>query len=114
MVVAVRGLWLALLLSAISTFAGAIASAQDTTLQVTIQNGRFQPSELRAPVNVAVVIVIKNNDAKPAEFESSSLKVEKVIPAKSQASVRIRPLGPGRYDFYDDFNTSNRGTLVIQ
>jgi hypothetical protein len=114
MVVAVRGLWFAAVLFAASASAGGIALAQDTTLQISIQNGHFQPSELRAPVNVPIVIVIKNNDAKPAEFESSSLKVEKVIPAKGQVSVRIRPLGPGRYDFYDDFNASNRGTLVIQ
>ena len=92
---------------------GGVALA-DTTLTVTVQNGRFQPAELRAPVNVPVVIVIKNNDAKPMEFESAQMKVEKVIPGKAQASVRVRPLAPGRYDFFDDFNASNRGVLVVQ
>ena len=91
-----------------------MAAAQDTTFTIVVQNGRFQPSELRAPVNKAIVIVIKNNDAKPMEFESHALRVEKVIPAKSQGSVRIRPLAPGSYDFFDDFNTSNRGTLIVQ
>ena len=90
------------------------ASAEDTKLQIVVQGGKFQPAELHAPVNVPVVITIKNNDAKPMEFESVSLRVEKVVPAKSQLSVRIRPLAPGRYDFFDDFNQANRGTLVVQ
>ena len=93
---------------------GHVASAQETTLQITVQGGKFQPAELHAPVNVPVIIVIKNNDARPMEFESVSLRVEKVIPAKGQGQVRIRPLAPGRYDFFDDFNQSNRGTLVVQ
>jgi hypothetical protein len=107
------GLMAAVLLAGIGGVAG-LASAQETALQIAVTGGRFQPSELRAPVNTPVVITIKNNDAKPMEFESPALKVEKVIPAKSQASVRIRPLAPGRYDFFDDFNTGNRGTLVVQ
>jgi Cupredoxin-like domain len=96
-------------------FLGAHAApAQEAKLQITVQNGHFQPAELRAPVNVPVIIVIKNNDAKPMEFESVSLRVEKVIPAKGQGQVRIRPLAPGRYDFFDDFNQSNRGTLIVE
>jgi hypothetical protein len=90
-----------------------VASAQDTTLQITVQNGRFQPAELHAPVNKGFTIVIKNNDAKPMEFESVSLRVEKVIAAKSQGSVRVRALAPGRYDFFDDFNQANRGTIIV-
>src|SRR3954451_3537492 len=90
------------------------ASAQDTALQVTVQNGRFQPAELHAPANKALSITIKNNDPKPIEFESVSLRVEKIIAAKGQGSVRIRPLAPGRYEFFDDFNQSNRGTVVVK
>jgi len=90
------------------------ALAQDTTLQVTVQNHQFSPSELRAPANKPIVIVIKNNDATPMEFESVSLRVEKIIAAKSQGSVRVRALSPGRYEFFDDFNQSTRGTLTVQ
>lgn len=90
------------------------ASAQDTALQLTVQNGRFEPAELQAPANKAISITIKNNDAKSVEFESVSLRVEKVIAAKGQGTVRIRALSPGRYEFMDDFNQKNRGTLVVQ
>jgi hypothetical protein len=90
------------------------AAAQDTTLQVTVQNRQFSPSELRAPANKPLTIVIKNNDAAAIEFESVSLRVEKVIPARSQGTVRVRALSPGRYEFFDDFHQSTRGALVVQ
>jgi hypothetical protein len=60
------------------------------------------------------VIVIKNNDATPMEFESVSLRVEKIIAAKGQGVVRVRTLSPGRYEFFDDFNQGSRGALIVQ
>jgi hypothetical protein len=90
------------------------ASAQDTTLQITVQNHQFSPSELRAPANKPLTIIIKNNDATPMEFESVSLRVEKVIVGKGQGSVHVRALSPGRYEFFDDFNQSTRGALIVQ
>ena len=48
------------------------------------------------------------------EFESGSLRVEKVIAAKSEGIINIKPLQPGRYEFFDDFHKENRGTLIIQ
>src|SRR5690348_5181216 len=53
--------------------AAAPVRAQESTLSLTVQNGRFQPAELHAPANKAFVISIKNGDAKPVEFESVSL-----------------------------------------
>jgi len=94
--------------------AASAARAQDTTLSLAIQGGRFQPAELRAPANKPFTISIKNGDAKPVEFESVSLRVEKVIAPRSQGTVRIRALSPGRYEFFDDFNQSNRGAVVVQ
>ena len=90
------------------------AFAQDTTLQITVQNRQFSPAELQAPANKPLVIVIKNNGAKAVEFESVSLRVEKVVAPNSQASVRVRALAPGRYEFFDDFNPATRGNLVAQ
>ena len=104
----------AMLATALVIGAGQAALAQDTTLQLTVENGQFSPAELQAPANKPLVIVIKNNGAKPIEFESVSLRVEKVIAAKSQGSVRVRALAPGRYEFFDDFNKSTKGTLVVQ
>ena len=48
------------------------------------------------------------------EFESVSLRVEKVIPAGGEGTVHVRALAPGRYEFLDDFHQETRGTLIVQ
>jgi hypothetical protein len=53
-------------------------------------------------------------DDKAMEFESKSLRVEKVVPAKSEGVINVRALKPGHYEFYDDFNQQARGVLNVQ
>jgi len=106
------GLVLAAALLPIGTGEG---RAQETvTIQISIQNHRFQPAEIRAPAGKPITLHVKNLDSTPAEFESKSLRVEKVIAGKSEGVINIRPLQPGRYQFFDDFNQQARGTLVVQ
>jgi hypothetical protein len=83
-------------------------------IRVTYSNGQFQPGELRVPADKPIVIRVKNLDAKAMEFESTSLRVEKVVAAKSDGVVNVRALKPGRYEFYDDFNDKARGALTVQ
>jgi len=87
---------------------------QATEVQVSYSNGQFQPSELRAPADKPVTVRVKNLGAKAMEFESKSLRVEKVVAAKSEGVINVRALKPGRYEFYDDFNEKARGALVVQ
>lgn len=99
----------------IAVLPAAPARAQQATeVRVTYSNGAFQPREVRAPADHPVVFRIKNADAKAMEFESTSLRVEKVVAAKSEGIVNVRALKPGRYEFYDDFNDKARGTLNVQ
>lgn len=87
---------------------------QATEIRVSYSNGVFQPQEVTAPPNKPVVFRVKNLDAKAMEFESTSLRVEKVVAARSEGIVNVRALKPGRYEFYDDFNDKARGALVVQ
>jgi Cupredoxin-like domain len=87
---------------------------QATEVQVSYSNGQFQPSELRAPADKPITVRVKNLDAKAMEFESKSLRVEKVVAARSEGVINVRALKPGRYEFYDDFNEKARGALVVQ
>jgi heme/copper-type cytochrome/quinol oxidase subunit 2 len=87
---------------------------QATEVQVSYSKGQFQPSELRAPADKPVSIRVKNLDAKAMEFESKSLRVEKVVAANGEGVVNVRALKPGRYEFYDDFNEKARGVLTVQ
>ena len=90
------------------------AAAQETSLSITIKNKQFQPAELRAPANKAIQLTVRNADPVAAEFESRTLRVEKVVPANGSVVINIKPLAPGRYGFFDDFNQSNQGVLVAQ
>ena len=87
---------------------------QAVEIQVTYSSGRFQPSEVRAPADKPVTFRVKNLDAKAMEFESKSLRVEKVVAANSEGVINVRALKPGRYEFYDDFNEKARGALTVQ
>jgi len=87
---------------------------QLTEVQVTYSRGQFEPSELRAPADKPVAIRVRNLDAKAMEFESTSLRVEKVVAANSEGVINVRALQPGRYEFHDDFNDTARGALTVQ
>ncbi|MDE2472439.1 MAG: cupredoxin domain-containing protein [Bradyrhizobium sp.] len=87
---------------------------QAVQVQLSYSNGAFQPSEVRASADKPVVFRIKNLDGKAMEFESTSLRVEKVVAAKSEGVINVRPLKAGSYEFYDDFNEKARGTLNVQ
>jgi hypothetical protein len=114
MVITMRTLILAAL-CAIAVLPTSPSQAQQATeLQLTYSKGQFQPSELRAPADKSITVRLKNLDAKAMEFESKSLRVEKVVAANSEGVINVRPLKPGRYEFYDDFNEKARGALVVQ
>jgi len=90
-----------------------VAIAQEFT--VTIKNHKFEPTELRVPAGKRVTIYVNNEDPTPEEFESISMKVEKIIPGKSKGLVRVGPLAPGRYDFFGDFNQETaKGVLIAE
>jgi hypothetical protein len=91
------------------------ASAQQAvSVTVSVKSHRFQPAEIHAPANVPIELRVKNLDAAPMEFESVSLRVEKVVTGNSEGIIRIRPLAAGRYEFFDDFHPETRGALVTK
>jgi heme/copper-type cytochrome/quinol oxidase subunit 2 len=99
----------------IATLAVSPSQAQQATeIQLSYSKGQFQPSEVRAPADKPVTFRVKNLDAKAMEFESPSLRVEKVVAANSEGVINVRALKPGRYEFYDDFNEKARGALTVQ
>jgi plastocyanin domain-containing protein len=91
--------------------------AQDkpTEIPVTIENNRFVPSEIKVKAGKPFVLVVTNKDAKPEEFESKELRIEKVIPAGKTANIRVRALKPGAYPFFGEFNPKTaQGRIVAE
>jgi hypothetical protein len=91
-----------------------LQAQQANEIQLTYSKGQFQPGELRAAADKPITLRVKNLDGKAMEFESKSLRVEKVVAANSEGVINVRALKPGRYEFYDDFNEKARGALVVQ
>ena len=91
-----------------------LRAQQSAAVSISVKGHRFEPAEVHAPANRPLAVRVKNLDAAAIEFESVSLRVEKVVAPGSEDIVNIRPLAPGRYEFFDDFNQETRGTLVVQ
>ena len=89
------------------------ANALSGEIGLTIKNQAFQPGKLTVIAGKPITIQVKNADTLPAEFESSDLGREKVIPGGTTIPVFIGPLTPGTYKFFNDFHPDSRGTLVV-
>lgn len=96
------------------TFSGGVWAA-DPEFALAIKNHRFEPSELRVPAGTRVKLVVHNQDSTPEEFESHTLKREKVIPGGAKATLLIGPLKPGRYPFVGEFNEATaKGVVIVE
>ena len=91
----------------------AVRAEETVALAITIKDHQFEPAELHAPAGKPITLTVKNLNAVAAEFESDALHVEKVVAPGRDAVVRVRPLEPGRYGFYDDFHRATQGVLVV-
>jgi Cupredoxin-like domain len=98
----------------VGTVTGGAAAQQGASLSISIKDHRFRPTELHAPANVPITLRLKNLDPTPMEFESVSLRVEKVVTGNGEGIIRLRPLSPGRYNFFNDFHQQTNGVLVVR
>ena len=85
-----------------------------TTYSITLKNHRFVPAEIHVPSGKAFMIVVTNADDTSDEFEMNAPPVEKVIAPGAQGKLRIRPLAPGRFRFFDDFHQEAQGAFVSE
>jgi plastocyanin len=109
-----RSLLAATMLASAAILAAAPACADDAvTLSLEIKDHRFDPAELHAPPGKPITLRVKNTSSIAAEIESSDMHFEKVIAAGAEATIRVRPLQPGRYNFFDDFHHETQGVLVV-
>jgi plastocyanin len=96
----------ALLLTAGTAFAG-------VPIQLTLKDHRFTPAVIHVKAGTPAVITLTNNDDTAEEFDSTSLKVEKVVAGKSSGNIRLRPLSPGKYPFMGEYHSATAQGLVI-
>jgi hypothetical protein len=97
-------------------FGGCLVPAvadEPPTIAVTIKDHRFNPAEIHVPQGKPVTLKITNEDPTPEEFDSTALKVEKVIVGGTYGTVRLRPLGPGRYPFMGEYHSDTAQGVVV-
>jgi len=102
-----------LILAALAASIAAATAEEAFTATITIRDHRFEPAELRVPAGKRITLTVINDDPLSEEFDSSALKVEKVIAGKSQGTVHISPLNPGRYDFIGEYHDQTAKGHVI-
>ena len=91
------------------------AFAQEKDIVITIKDHKFSPDRIELPVGKKVKLIVENKDATPEEFDSEMLKVEKVIPGNSKATIYVGPLKVGEYKFVGEFNEKTaRGVIVAK
>jgi cupredoxin-like protein len=105
---------LAVAFTAMLVLLPAAQAQQAKDIAITYKGKQFQPAQISAPANTPLRLHVKNLDAQPMEFESTSLRVEKVVTGNGEGTINVRPLAPGRYEFFDDFNDTSRGSLTVQ
>jgi plastocyanin len=91
---------------------GAFA-AGEPEFNLAIENHKFAPDRIEVPAGKKVKLIVENKDATPEEFDSDKLKVEKVIPAKSKATIFIGPLKAGEYPFAGEFNQKTAKGVIV-
>jgi uncharacterized cupredoxin-like copper-binding protein len=104
-------------LVAVIAFAAAGVARAENSVEVALsyKDKKFDPPEISAPANSPIVIKFRNLDKDAMELESDSLKIEKVVAAGKDATIKVKAQKPGRYEFFDEYNEKTaRGALVVK
>lgn len=88
-------------------------SKADVPSKLVIVDHKFTPGVIKVKANQPNQILFVNNDDTAEEFDSSSLKVEKVVGGHGQGVIRLRPLAPGKYPFMGEYHAETAQGYVI-
>ena len=102
-----------LLLAMLFAVASTTALGADNAASLTLKDHKFSPAEVRVKANTPTTVTLINNDDQSEEFDSTSLKIEKVVAGHSTGTMRWRPLAPGRYPFMGEFHSDTAQGVVI-
>jgi plastocyanin domain-containing protein len=80
---------------------------------IAIEGHKFFPERIEVPAGKKVKLIVMNKDKSPEEFESSSLKIEKVIPGQTKANIYVGPLKAGEYKFVGEFNEKTAQGVIV-
>ncbi|HYS46960.1 MAG TPA: cupredoxin domain-containing protein [Rhizomicrobium sp.] len=85
----------------------------DEPIALHLKNHKFSPSVIKVKANAPAMITLYNDDDSADEFDSSSLKIERVVPGHNKGNIRLRALAPGKYPFMGEFHAVTAQGMVI-
>ena len=89
--------------------------ADDLVIKIELKNRTMNPNVITVPVNTAFTIEVVNTDNTAEEFESNSLKIEKIIPPKRTAKFKVKPLAAGEYEIFGEFHMDTcQGKIIVK
>jgi plastocyanin len=92
-----------------------VHGADEVEVSISIKDHKFDPAEVRVPSGRAVKLTVSNLDATAEEFESKTLKVEKVIAGNGTALIRLKPLAKGIHKFFGEYHEKTaQGMLIVE
>lgn len=102
------------IICAMSVSVYAIAS-EIFIVEIKLENHVFTPDVIKIPEGVKIKLIVHNMDPSMEEFDSPSLKREKILRSRSKTNIILAPLKKGRYDFIGEFHADTaKGSLVVE
>ncbi len=105
-----RPVMITMLLAGLGALAAPATAAEPVRL--VLKDNQFTPREVTVPSGERFRIEVHNHDSTPAEFESSDLRVEKIVVPGGKILVSAGPLKPGTYKFFDDYHPDTANGTV--
>ena len=85
----------------------------DPTFRIELKDGTLNPSRVEVPANTRFRLELVNSGTAPAEFESLTLRKEKVLAPGVSSVMVFKTLDPGEYDFFDDFHPDAPKAVLV-
>ena len=85
----------------------------DAPIPVTLKDHKFSPATIHVKAGQPAIIALTNSDETAEEFDSTALKVEKVVAGHGSGNIRLRPLSPGKYPFMGEYHSDTAQGVVI-
>lgn len=90
-------------------------AADEVLVKLSIKDHRFTPERLEIPAKTKVILLIKNEDAEPEEFECLPLRREKIVFPGTEVRVVLGKVDPGEYPFFGEYHeTTAKGVIVAR
>lgn len=89
--------------------------AEDLNVRLVAKGGKFDQARIEVPANQAFTLTVSNEGSSAIEFESKTLRQEKVIGPGKSATLNIKPLKAGSYKFFDEYHeATGKGEIVAK